>query len=402
MPKLASRLDRVAPSATLAMTAKAAELKAEGRTVYPFGVGEPDFDTPDAIVQAAIEAAPSASHYTAATGTKELKEAICTATARDRGWEPNADLVTVGVGAKHVLFNLAMVLVEPGDEVVIPAPYWVSYPAQVKLFGGEPRIVETQASNAWRMTPEELSAALTPKTKAVILCSPSNPTGTAYTGAELKALAEVVAEKSDAFLITDEIYGELVYDGFEHVSIAKQLPELLKERLIVVDGVSKTYAMTGWRIGWAIAPKSVTKAMAKVQGQSTTNPTAVAQAAAIAALTGPRDEVERMRGIFDQRRKIMVDGLNAVPGISCQLPRGAFYAFPDVSGLYGIQHQGRELVSANDVALWQLDVCGVAAVPGEAFGAPGHIRFSYAAAEDVITEALAALTKAVGNAKRGA
>lgn len=396
---LAKRLEKVAPSATLAMTQKAAELKAAGRKIYTFGVGEPDFETPQRIRDAAAAAIATSSHYTAVAGTASLKAAVCTATARDRGWTPTPDMVTVSVGAKHALFNLAMVLCDPGDEVVIPAPYWVSYPAQVQLFGGVPRIVETSAANGWRMTPAELEAALGPKTKAVILCSPSNPSGAAYDAQELAALANVLANKTDAYVIVDEIYGDLVYDGFEHVSLAKIAPEL-RERLIVVDGVSKSYAMTGWRIGWAIAPAAVTKALAKVQGQSTTNPTAVAQAAAEAALLGPRDDVQRMRDIFATRRKTMVDGLNAIPGIRCDMPRGAFYAFPDVTGLYGIRHQGKTLGSASDVSLWQLDVCGIAAVAGEPFGAPGYVRFTYAAGEDVIHEALAALKSAVEQAAR--
>ena len=399
MPRsLAKRLDEVAPSATLAMTAKAAELRAAGRTIYTFGVGEPDFETPEFIRRAAAESIPTASHYTAATGTADLKDAICEATLRDRGWKPTPDQVTVSVGGKHALFNLAMVLYDPGDEVVIPAPYWVSYPAQVLLFGATPKIVPTEFGNGWRMTPEALSAAIGPKTKAVILCTPSNPTGAAYTAEDLAKLVRVL-EKTDAYIIVDEIYGELVYDGFEHVSLGKLAPQLA-ERLIVIDGCSKTYAMTGWRIGWAIANRQVTKALAKVQGQSTTNPSAVAQAAAEAALRGPRDEVRKMRDIFQSRRDRMVAGLRSIPGIECDMPRGAFYAFPNVTGLYGIEHQGRELASATDVALWQLDVCGIAAVPGEPFGAPGHIRFTYASAESVIDEAIEALGKAVRGARR--
>ncbi len=395
---LAQRLDAVAPSATLAMTARARELEAAGRKVYPFGVGEPDFETPEPIREAAAKALGKSSHYTAVTGTDELKQAICLATERDRGWLPSPDMVTVSVGAKHSLFNLAMTLVDPGDEVVIPAPYWVSYPEQVRMFGGVPRIVETSEARGWRLTPEELEGALGPKTKAVILCTPSNPTGAAYDTTELQALARVLA-KSDAWIIVDEIYGELVYDGFAHVSLAKLAPEL-KERMVVVDGVSKTYAMTGWRIGWAITPPKLAKAMAKVQGQSTTNPTAVAQAAAVAALLGPRDTVASMREVFARRRQKMVDGLNTIPGVRCGLPRGAFYAFPDVTGLYGIRHRGQELASATDVTLWQLDVCGIAAVAGEPFGAPGYVRFTYAAAESVIDEAMSALKSAVERAER--
>ncbi|HEV8549004.1 MAG TPA: pyridoxal phosphate-dependent aminotransferase [Polyangiaceae bacterium] len=396
---LAERLKAVKPSATLAMSARAAELRKSGRKIYAFGVGEPDFPTPAFIREAAEKALATSSHYTAVSGTAELKQAIVEATARDRGWTPTPDRITVSVGAKHALFNLAAALVDPGDEVVIPAPYWVSYPEQVRLFGGVPVIVDTRAENGFRMTPDELAAGLGPKTKAVILCTPSNPTGAAYTADELRALARVIADRSDAYLIADEIYGELVYDGFRHESLAKLAPELA-DRIIVVDGVSKAYAMTGWRIGWAIAPKEVTQALDKVQGQSTTNPTAVAQAAAVAALRGPRDEVRRMVDVFSERRRRMVDGLRAVPGIRCDLPRGAFYAFPDVTGLYGIRHGGRVLASADDVTLWQLDVCGIAAVAGEPFGAPGHIRYTYASAESVIDEALAALKAAVERAER--
>jgi aspartate aminotransferase len=395
---LAKRLDAVAPSATLAMTQKAAELKAAGRKIYTFGVGEPDFHTPEFIRDAAREALGTSSHYTAVVGTQALREAICVATERDRGWKTTPDRVTVSVGAKHSLFNLAMVLFEPGDEVLIPAPYWVSYPEQVKIFGAEPRIVETRSENGWRMTPEELSAALTPKTKALILCSPSNPSGAAYDEKELSALADVL-RKHDCWIIVDEIYGELVYDGFQHVSLAKLAPDL-QNRMIVVDGVSKTYAMTGWRIGWCITPAPLAKALAKVQGQSTTNPTAVAQTAARAALLGPRDEVTKMRDAFAHRRRRMVDGLNAIPGIRCDLPRGAFYAFPDVTGLYGIEWGQKKLASADDVTLWQLDTCGIAAVAGEPFGAPGHIRYTYACAETVIDEALATLKQAVETARR--
>ena len=399
MPKnLAKRLDAVVPSATLAMTAKANELKAAGRKVFAFGVGEPDFETPEYIREAATRALPTASHYTPVQGTLSLRKAICLATERDRGWCPTLDTVTVSVGAKHALFNLAMVLCNPGDEFVIPTPYWVSYPEQIHLFEGVPRIVETRADRGWRMTPEELAGALTPRTKAVILCTPSNPTGAAYDQAELEALAEVL-RRHDCYIIVDEIYADLVYDGFQHVSLAKLAPDLA-DRLIIVDGVSKTYAMTGWRIGWSIAPPAVAKAVLMVQGQSTTNPTAMAQAAAEAALLGPRDELRRMVEIFSRRRRRMIEGINRIPGFHCDWPRGAFYAFTNVTGLYGIRWREKSLASAADVSLWQLDVAGVAAVPGEPFGAPGYVRYSYAAAESVIDEALLALENAVSSAQR--
>jgi aspartate aminotransferase len=379
------------------MTQKAAELKAAGRKVYTFGVGEPDFETPAFIREAAKDALGRSSHYTAVPGTNALREAICVATERDRGWKTTPDRVTVSVGAKHALFNLAMVLFEPGDEVLIPAPYWVSYPEQVKIFGADPRIVATRVEDGWRMSPDALSEALTSRTKALILCTPSNPSGAAYDEKELAALAEVL-RRHDCWIIVDEIYGELVYDGFVHTSLAKIAPDL-QSRIIVVDGVSKTYAMTGWRIGWCITPPALAKQLAKVQGQSTTNPTAVAQAAAEAALLGPRDEVDKMRAVFANRRRRMIDGLNAIPGIRCDLPRGAFYAFPDVTGLYGIEWGQKKLATADDVTLWQLDTCGIAAVAGEPFGAPGHIRYTYAAAESVIDEALASLKRAVEAAR---
>ncbi|GMV16733.1 MAG: aminotransferase [Polyangiaceae bacterium] len=395
---LAKRLDAVVPSATLAMTAKAAELRAAGRKVYAFGVGEPDFETPEHIRQVAAQAMEKSSHYTAVQGTASLREAICVATERDRGWRPTPEMITVCVGAKHALFNLAMVLCDPGDEFVIPAPYWVSYPEQVRLFEGVPKIVETSADNGFRMTPEALERAIGPRTKAVILCTPSNPSGAAYDAGELSALAEVL-KKHDVWIVLDEIYGDLTYDGFAHVSLARLAPEL-RDRIIVVDGVSKTYAMTGWRIGWAIAPAAVAKAMLKVQGQSTTNPTAIAQVAAEAALLGPREPMQHMARVFAERRRRMVEGLNQIPGIRCDWPRGAFYAFPDVTGLYGIKWGDKRLGSADDVSLWQLDVCGIAAVAGEPFGAPGHVRYTYAAAESVIEEALSVLGAAVAAAER--
>lgn len=395
---LARRVEDLAPSATLAVTARANELAAEGRRIFAFGLGEPDFGTPEFICDAAKRAMDACSHYAPVPGTQVLREAICIATERDRGWRPDPSQIAVSVGAKQSLFNLALALLSSGDEVIIPAPYWVSYKDQVEFAGGKAHIVQTRPEDGWLMSPEQLDEAITPRTKALILCSPSNPTGGVYTADELRALARVL-EKHPIYVITDEIYGELVYDGLEYYSLAAVAPEL-RDRLIVVDGVSKTYAMTGWRIGWSISPPKIAKSLAKIQGQSTSGATAVAQAAAEAALLGPRAEVTRMREIFSSRRRRMVDGLNKIPGVSCELPRGAFYAFPDVSGLYGIRHDGAELQSAADVALWQLSVCGVAAVAGEAFGMPGHIRYTYAAGEAVIDEALAALKHAVEAAPR--
>ena len=393
--KLANRLTAVAPSATLAMAARAAKLREQGHRVFAFGVGEPDFETPAYIREAAKQAIDrGASHYTAVTGTPELKRAICKAVARDRGWEPTVEQITVSCGAKHALFNLAMALYEPGDEVIIPAPYWVSYPEQVRLAGATPIIVPTREEDGWQLTKDALANALTPRTKAIILCTPSNPTGSAYSRERLLELASVLAS-ADCWIVLDEIYAELVYDGFEHQSLAALAPEL-RDRIIVVDGVSKAYAMTGWRIGWSIAPKTVAKALDVVQGQSTTNATAVAQAAAVAALEGPRDEVRAMREIFEQRRNRMVEGLRAIPGLSCRMPEGAFYAFADVRGLFGKQPQGREpLATDEDVAFWLLDEAHVAGVPGTPFGAPGYIRFSYASSVETIDAGIAAIRQAV-------
>ena len=390
----ARRLDAVQPSVTLAMNARAAELRQKGVDVFAFGVGEPDFDPPPFVLDRARSAiGEGVSKYTAVTGIAPLKEAICARTKAARGWAPKPSQVTVSVGAKHALFNLALALYEPGDEVVIPAPYWVSYPEQVKLCGAEPVYVPTDEASGFKMSPDAFARALSPRTKAVILCTPSNPTGSAYDERELRALLEVW-EKSNAWLIVDEIYADLVYDGFVHASAAK-LAETARDRMVVVDGVSKTYAMTGWRIGWSIAPEPLAKALDTVQGQSTTNPTAVAQQAALAALTGPQEEVERMRATFEKRRTAMVEGLRSIPGVSCRMPEGAFYAFADCRALYGIPYRGKPIANDEDVAFFLLDEAHVAAVPGGAFGAPGYVRFSYATSEERIAGGIASIKRAI-------
>jgi aspartate aminotransferase len=400
--KLARRLDAVAPSATLEMSARANALRARGIDVFAFGVGEPDFEPPSFVLDAAKAAIDrGASKYTAVSGIAPLKEAICAATARSRKWSPEPGQVTVSVGAKHALFNLAIALYEPGDEVIIPAPCWVSYPEQVRILGATPVIVETSEAAGWRMTPAALARALTPRTKAVILCSPSNPTGAAYPGAELQALLDVVASH-DCWIIADEIYAELVYDGFQHVSIAKlgrAMSPSLENRIVVIDGVSKQYAMTGWRIGWSISPAPLARALEIVQGQTTTNATAVAQYAALAALMGPQEETARMRAIFERRRNVMIEGLNGVPGIRCRMPEGAFYAFADCKGLRGIEYNGRPIATDLELAMWLLERAHVGAVPGEPFGAPGYIRFSYATNEERITAGIASLRAAVEAAR---
>ena len=399
MPRnFASRLSVVAPSITLAMNSKALEQKAKGVDVFAFGVGEPDFEPPEAVREAAKRAIDAGcSKYTAVTGIPALKEAICEATERSRGWRPKNENVCVSVGAKHTLFNLALALYEPGDEVVIPKPYWVSYPEQVRIVGATPVLVDTREEDGWKLSPAALDKVLTPKTKAVILCTPCNPTGLAYTEEETKALVDVV-RKHDCWLIVDEIYAELIYDGLKFVSAAKIAPDL-RDRMIVVDGVSKTYAMTGWRIGWALAPAPLVKALDVVQGQSTTNPTAVAQHAAIAALKGSPEDFVRIRATFEKRRNAMVAGLSSIPGIKCRKPDGAFYAFADVRGLYGLDWNGKKVATDEDVAFWMLEKAHVAAVPGSGFGAPGYVRFSYAASEERIAAGCASIRAAAAAAR---
>ncbi len=400
--KLALRLSVVAPSITLAMNAKAQELRAQGVDVFAFGVGEPDFEPPQHVLEFAKKAIDSGvSKYTAVTGVPALKKAIVEATEKRRGFSCKPENICVGVGAKHVLFNLAVALYEPGDEVIIPAPYWVSYPEQVRIVGATPVIVETTEESGWKMSPAQLQNALTPKTKAIILCTPSNPTGAAYAEGEMKALLDVLANH-DCFIIVDEIYADLVYDGFKHASAAAIAPQL-QDRIITIDGVSKSFAMTGWRIGWAIAPPHIIKALDLVQGQSTTNPASISQQAAVAALTGPLDDLAAMRATFQKRRDVMVAGLNSVPGIRCRTPVGAFYAFADVRGLYGLSYPkkgpGGKIENDEDVAFWLLEAARVAAVPGGGFGAPGYVRFSYAHAEARIMAAIEAMKAAVQAAK---
>ncbi len=400
--RLAKRLEVIQPSATLAVSARAAALRAAGRTIYPFGVGEPDFDTPEHIREAAKRAIDGGAHrYTNVSGTPELRKAIAAQSERVRGVPCAPEQVVASVGAKHALFNLALALYESGDEVIIPAPYWVSYPEQVRLAGASPVIVETAEEQGFLLTPEALESALTARTKAVILCTPSNPTGSAYSERALRDLLAVLAPH-DTWLIVDEIYGSLVYDGFRAVSALSLAGEAQRERIIVIDGVSKSYAMTGWRIGWSIAPAHVSKALDVVQGQSTTNPTAVAQAAAVAALSSDQSSVEIMRQRFEARRNRIVAALNGVPGVRCRTPEGAFYAFADCRGLLGLKSQHAPsgvLENDLDLAKFLIEEAGVAAVPGSAFGAPGYMRFSYATSEGVIDQGITAMRAAVERAR---
>jgi aspartate aminotransferase len=392
--KLASRLDPIKPSITLAVTAKAAKLKADGVDVISFGAGEPDFDTPDHIKKAAEESlAKGVGKYTDVAGILPLRKAIAAELSAVHKVTLTPDQILVSSGAKHSLYNLFMALIDPGDEVLIPAPYWVSYPDMVMLAGGRPIILETSADDDFAVTAEQVAAAITPRTRAIVLNNPSNPTGACYTKAQVEALAKIVVEKN-LLVISDDIYRQLVYGDATYHSIASVNPQIA-ERTILVDGVSKTYAMTGWRIGYTAGPVPLIKAMAKIQGQSTSNPTHIAQIATLAALTGPQDCVATMRKAFDERRLEMVKLLRAIPGVKCREPKGAFYAFPDVSAFVGKKTPEGSILD-DDVQLcdWLVEVHKVAVVPGSGFGAPGFVRLSYATSMKNIQEGVSRIGKA--------
>jgi aspartate aminotransferase len=392
--KLASRLDPIKPSITLAVTAKAAKLKADGIDVISFGAGEPDFDTPDHIKQAAQDSlAKNVGKYTDVAGILPLRKAIAAELSAVHKVTLAPEQILVSAGAKHSLFNLFMALIDPGDEVLIPAPYWVSYPDMVMLAGGRPIILETRAEDDFAVTAEAVAAAVTPRTRAIVLNNPSNPTGACYTKAQIEALGKVVVDKN-LLVISDDIYRQLVYGDAQYQSIAAVSPQVA-ERTILVDGVSKTYAMTGWRIGYTAGPLPLIKAMAKIQGQSTSNPTHIAQIATLAALTGPQDCVATMRTAFDERRLEMVKLLRAIPGVKCREPKGAFYAFPDISTYVGKKTPEGSILD-DDVQLcdWLVEVHKVAVVPGSGFGAPGFVRLSYATSMKNIQEGVSRIAKA--------
>jgi aspartate aminotransferase len=394
-PPLASRLAAIAPSATMAIADRAAALRAAGVDVLSFGLGEPDFDTPTFIRDAAKQALDKgATRYTRTRGITPLRQAIAADSLARRGVAHDPEEIVVSTGAKQCLFDLALALLDAGDEAIIPAPYWVSYPEQVALVGAVPKIVPTTEADGFRVRPEALEAAIGPRTKALILCTPSNPTGAAYDEASLRALASVIRRRG-IWVVTDEIYGQIVYDGFVQSSLLTVAPDL-KEQLIIVDGASKTYAMTGWRIGWMLAPRAVADACETLQSQATSNSTTVAQHAALAALGGPREALHAMVGEFAARRALMVNGLNGIAGIRCRMPEGAFYAFPSVAGLLGkTTPEGARLDSDVDVTSYLLDAARVAVVPGTAFGAPGYVRLSYAASQAQIREGVARIAASV-------
>ncbi len=385
--KLADRVGRIQPSPTMAMAARAKALAAQGVNVIDFGVGEPDFDTPEPIKEAAIAAIRAGfTKYTPPSGTDELKRAISARLESDRGLQYEPKEIVVSCGAKHTLYNLAQALFEEGDEVIIPAPYWVSYPDQVLLNDARPVFVPTSAETGFVLDPARLQAAITPRTKALILNSPSNPTGAGYTRGQLERIAEV-ALRHRLIVISDEIYGQIVYDGFRHVSIASLSPEM-KANTVVVDGVSKTYAMTGWRIGYAAGPAALITAVATMQSQSTSNPASISQKAAVAALTGPRTSIDKMVTEFAARRTEMVDRLSAMPGVTCFRPQGAFYAFPHVASYYGKHAGSTTIKGSDDLATYLLEEARIAVVAGAGFGADGHIRLSYATSLDKIRTGL--------------
>ncbi len=392
---LAQRMKSLAPSSTLAVQAKARALRARGVDVISFGAGEPDFDTPARIKAAAVRAL-EAGHtkYTEVGGIPELRAAVCAKFKRDQGLDYEPADVLVSVGAKHTLYNLALALLDPGDEVLVPSPYWVSYPEQVRLVGAVPVAVETSEATGFDLDPDRLRAAVTPRTKLVVVNSPNNPTGAVFSRGALEAVARLALERG-LWVVSDECYEALTFEG-RHVSIA-QLDPAVKARTVVVNTCSKAYAMTGWRIGYAAGPRGLIRAMTDVQSQVTSNPASIAQWAAVEALTGPQDDVARMAAEFDRRRRLVVDGLNALPGVRCVVPRGAFYAFANVSGLFGrvVPSTGKKLGGSADVTEFLLEHARVAVVPGVDFGSDAHVRLSYATSAELIREGLARMDAAI-------
>ncbi|MDQ3615051.1 MAG: pyridoxal phosphate-dependent aminotransferase [Actinomycetota bacterium] len=391
--RVSRRVGAIAESATLAVDAKAKALKAAGRPVIGFGAGEPDFPTPDYIVEAAVEACADARNhrYTPAGGLPELKRAVVEKTRRDTGYEAEAAQVLVTNGGKQAIYEGFATLLDPGDEVIVPAPYWTTYPESIRLAGGVPVEVLADEGQDYKVTVEQLEAARGVNTKALLFNSPSNPTGAVYTAAEVGAIGRWLVEH-DLWVMTDEIYEHLVYDGVETASLPVVVPELA-DRCVIVNGVAKTYAMTGWRVGWMIGPRDVVKAATNLQSHATSNVSNVAQCAAVAALSGDLSAVEEMKTAFDRRRRRIVSMLNEIPGIYCPRPEGAFYAYPSVKGLLGRTVDGTTPHSSAELAELLLDKAEVAAVPGEAFGSPGYLRFSYALGDDDLVEGINRLQK---------
>ena len=398
MISLSAALGRIKPSPTIAVTNRASELKAQGRDVIGLGAGEPDFDTPEHIKDAAIAAIKRGdTKYTAVDGTKPLKEAIVAKFKRDNGLEYATDQVSVNVGGKHTIFNAIVATVDAGDEVIIPAPYWVSYPDIVLLAGGTPVIMPTTLEAGFRITAEALEQAITPRTKWIILNSPSNPSGAAYSAKDLRSLADVLLKHPQVWILTDDMYEHILFDGFQFATIAQVEPKLY-ERTLTMNGASKAYAMTGWRIGYAAGPKPLIKAMATLQSQSTSNPSSISQAATMAALNGPQDYLKTNARMFQDRRDLVVSMLNQAKGIACPTPEGAFYVYPSCAGMIGkTTPDGKRLADDSDVTGYLLDAVGVAVVQGAAFGLSPYFRVSYATSTELLTTACERIQKACGD-----
>jgi len=394
--KLSGRIKQLAPSMTLAVSAKAKQLRAEGIDVIGFGAGEPDFDTPGHIKEAAKQAIDEGfTKYTPSSGIPELREAICEKFKKDNGLDYTPDQILVSCGAKHSIYNALQAMIDPGDEVIFQAPYWVSYPEMVKAAGGRPVIIQAGVDQDFKMTPEQVRNAITDRTALCIINSPSNPTGAVYSRDELLAIVDVLAERGIPVL-SDEIYEKILYDGLEHTCVAALRPEF-KDTTILVNGVSKTYSMTGWRIGYLAAPADFVAAAKRLQDHSTSNPASISQKAALAALRGDQSPSAQMVEAFDERRRYIVEVLNAIPGVRCPRPQGAFYVFPDVSGVYGKDLGGGKTVNSSlEFCEYLLDTARVAVVPGIAFGDDRCVRLSYATSLEAIKEGVARIARALG------
>jgi aspartate aminotransferase len=392
--RISQRISAIAESATLKVDAKAKALKAEGKNVISYAAGEPDFATPEHIVEAAVIAVrdPKNHRYTPAAGLPELKDAIVAKTKRDSGTDVTAAQVVVTNGGKQAVYQAFAVLLDPQDEVLVPAPYWTTYPEAIKLAGGKQVDVFAGSDQDYKVTVAQLEAAYTPKTKALLLCSPSNPTGSVYTKDEIQAIGEWVASKPNLWVVSDEIYQNLTYDGLYAHSITELVPELA-DRTIMVNGVAKTYAMTGWRLGWMVAPLDAAKAAANLQSHLSSNVSNISQRAALTALTGDQQPVRDMLAAFDRRRKLAVAEMNKIPGVVTPTPKGAFYIYSDVSGLLGREWGGKQINSSLELCDYVLDAAEVAMVPGEAFGPSGYVRLSYALGDDQLVEGIQRLQR---------
>ncbi|MDC3074640.1 pyridoxal phosphate-dependent aminotransferase [Candidatus Pelagibacter sp.] len=388
MSIISDSLKKIKPSPTIAVTQKARELKAAGKDVIGLGAGEPDFDTPENIKQAAIKAINDGdTKYTAVDGTPALKKAIVEKFKKENNLDYTADQITVGAGGKHVIYNAMMATLNEGDEVIVPAPYWVSYPDIVLLAGGKPVVMKCDEKQAFKINPSDLEKYITSKTKWIILNSPSNPTGACYTEKDIREIAKVLENHSHVYILSDDIYEHVTYEGFKFFTIAQI--ESLKERVLTMNGVSKAYSMTGWRIGYAAGPKEIIKAIAKIQSQSTTNPSSISQAASVEALSGTQDFIKKRADSFQERRDFVVKALNDIDGIECLNPDGAFYVFPSCKGLMGKKDtNGKEIKSDTDFVQSLLENSGIAVVQGSAFGLEGFFRISYATSMDNLKKAL--------------